>query len=300
MLAISSVPYGHYDFEERVFIMKKTTKAFPRTASLFLAVVMMLGLLSIPALAFTSNTGLSAAQQSVLPEKGIFLSQNLGDVIMVEDDYYYDRGLGCYVQTYAYSNSTKLSLLLDHCMPIYNLSASMSKLRDANKVAALDTYLGNNQRVTIWGCLSSNTCYKITHDNMDATQALSYIRTTAEYQSNSTLQKYVKYYLEEILNGNEVREALKIIDPSNAKRYDQDSVTQLLIYGDTLLDDWRVENLVDEMWNFRNETTTPYALQQRYTDRQLARYYGDLANAAEYFYADYVRTLDEMRTMMLR
>lgn len=35
MLAISSVPYGHYDFEERVFVMKKTTKTFPRAASPF-------------------------------------------------------------------------------------------------------------------------------------------------------------------------------------------------------------------------------------------------------------------------
>lgn len=280
------------------FIMK-IKKHLPRSISLTLAILFLVGLLTTTALAFTTNTGLSAAGQAQLPEKGVFLSQNLGDIIMVEGSYYYDRGLGCYVQSYVYSDATKLSLLLDHCMPIYNLSTQMSRLRDANKVTALDNYLDNNQKVTIWDSLTSNTRYKITRDNMDATQALSYIKTSSEYQSNSTLQYYVKYYLEEILNGNEVRETLKMIDPDNAKRYEQDSVTQLLNYGDIFLTGRRVENLLDEMWNFRNETTTPYALQQRYSDRQLARYYRDLADAAEYFYADYVRTLDDMQTIVL-
>lgn len=263
-----------------------------KTFSLFIATLLLVGL-TTSALAFTTNTGTSASVQAELPA-GVFLGSNLGDVSLTEGAYYYDRGLGCYVQEYRLSNASKLSLLLDYCQPIYRLADEMERLENSNRVGGLNRYLDSNQQVTIWDCLTKTTQGRITSDRMNAEQALSYIKTSVEYQGNSTLQKYVKYYLEEILTGNEVRETLKIIDPSNATRYTDCSVTILLSYGNDLLRDRDVKDLIATMRDFRNEATTPRALEQSYTARQLARYYDDLSADADYFYGDYIDALDAL------
>lgn len=273
--------------------MKKFLSKFcPQVFPLLLAALLVVGL-TTSALAFTTNTGTSASVQAELPV-GVFLGNNLGDVSLTEGAYYYDRSLGCYVQEYRLSDASKLSLLLDYCQPIYRLADEMERLEDSNKVGGLNRYLDSKQQVTIWDCLTKATQNKITGDRMNAEQALSYIKTSVEYQSNSTLQKYVKYYLEEILTGNEVRETLKIIDPSNATSYADCSVTTLLGYGEDLLRERDVKDLIAVMRNFRNETTTPRVLEQNYTTRQLARYYDDLSANASYFYDDYIDALDNL------
>lgn len=271
--------------------MKRISK---RIVLLTLAALMLVGLAST-AWAFTANTDTSATVQAELP-LGIFLSGNLGKVSLVEDSYYYDRDLGHYVQSYALSDASKLSLLLDYCMPIYRLRSEIDQLKANNRASALDRIIDSNQRVTIWGCLSRNTQDRISRSEMNAQEALNYIRTsTTEYQSNSTLQYYVDYYLEEFLNGTEVREILKILDSSNARYYDDCNIAQLIYYGESMLSSWQVTNLISAMQTFKNETTTPYALEKNYTSRQLSRYYGNLSSAASYYYDYYIRNLDNFR-----
>lgn len=53
----------------------KLKKSLPWCAFLILAILFLVGLLTTTALAFTGNTGLSAAGQAQLPEKGVFLNQ---------------------------------------------------------------------------------------------------------------------------------------------------------------------------------------------------------------------------------
>lgn len=277
--------------KERVFVMKKSRL---RMFSLLLAILMLAGLAST-ALAFTANTGTTAAVQAELPP-GLFFSENLGSISLVKDSYYYDRGLGRNVQSYALSDASKLSLLLDYCMPVYRLQSEIDQLKVANRASSLDKIISNQQQVTIWGCLTKSTQNRISSSQMNAQEALNYIRTSApEYQSNTTLQRFVNYYLEEFLSGTEVREILKILDPSGTRYYDDYNIAQLITYGESMLAGWRVANLITAMQPFQNKTTTPYALEKNYSSKQLATYYKNLSSAASYYYADYIQDLDGFR-----
>ncbi len=270
--------------------MKKSSK---RITSLILALLLAVSLVS-GALAFTKNTGVRATVQAELP-LGVFLNNDLGNVSLVASSYYYDRNLGRYVQSYALSDASKLALLLDQCMPLYRMQAEVDWLKANNNIGSLNKLM-NGQQTTIWNSLSANTQYRINSGKMNAMEALNYIKvSTAEYKSNSTLQYYVDYYLKYYLNGDELREMLKIADPQSGRNYDEYNVASLIYYGETVLSYQRTRNLLAAMRPFYNVSTKPYDLEKSYTAQQLANYYANLANAASYFYGSYVTMLNNYR-----
>lgn len=217
---------------------------------------------------------------------------NNGQLTLVQTGSYYDHSLRACVYTYALSDASKISLLLDKCQTVYSLRNEITLFRASNTIAALGQYVHSDQIAPIWQHLTMTTRDYINRNCTTAEQALAYIRKTVEYRDTADLATYVEYYASHVLTGARLREILIELDPKNAEPYKTCSTSTLLRNADKIVEFRAVRAIEDAMSPFVGLTTDAASLERQFNARQLSEYRKTLAWAASSYYPDFVEYLN--------
>lgn len=183
---------------------------------------------------------------------------------------------------YKFSTETKLELLMDNISLFLRLEQEYNALENRVRLDAL-------KASSIWDLLSAETREKIA--DLGAYEALQVVKSSAEYQQDANLQRYVRWALE-ALEAPELRAALgQIVSPVAIGRFTPD---QLLAFTQPIVESAEYQALITAVRPLAcySQEQVGYSV---IDDQTLDQIYAEVSQAAKAFWPQLVNSIENFQ-----